>query len=149
MCRLKWWFMFCVSLLALIGGSVLGWVQAIWDVDAVKIGPVILLVYFTFSLFVGWLTYHAEKRTMPARYIEQHLKSCYLAVKSMVVLGIIGTTAGLLIMLNMAFGGAMEPTVVLQGLRVGLSTLGVTTLVGLICYLALELQVVNLEYALE
>lgn len=149
MCLLKWWFMFCLSVLAFAGAFFPGWAQALWSIDETKISILIVSLYFSFSIFIGWLTYQAEK-LQKTYEVEKHLKSCYMAVKSMVVLGIIGTTAGLLIMLHLAFGVAdFNPTGVLTGLKTGLSTLGVTTIVGLICYLALELQVVNLEYALE
>lgn len=145
---LKWWFVFCLSIVALGGAYSIGWLQTVWTVDETKIGSLIIGLYFSFTIFIGWLTYQAEK--VKSSLVEQHLKTCYLAVKSMVVLGIIGTTAGLLIMLSSAFGTAeLNPTAVLLGLKNGLSTLGISTLVGLVCYLALEWQVVNLEYAVD
>lgn len=148
MCLLKWWFMFCLSILAFVGAFFPGWAQAVWNTDETKISILIITLYFSFSVFIGWLTYQAEK--LRNFQVEKHLKSCHMAVKSMIVLGIIGTTAGLLIMLHLAFASPdLNPTAVLMGLKTGLSTLGITTIVGLICYLALELQVVNLEYALE
>ncbi len=140
--------MFCLSVVALGGAYSVGWLQTVWNVDETKIGSVIIGLYFIFTVFIGWLTHQAEK--VKSSTVEQHIKACYLAVKSMVVLGIIGTTAGLLIMLSSAFGTAdLNPTMVLMGLKNGLSTLGISTLVGLICYLALECQVVNLEYAVD
>jgi hypothetical protein len=151
MCRLKWWFFFCVSFLS---GSIcflFGLTQALWAADATKLGPLILLLYFGFSGYIGYLTYRAEidRDRYSRERVQMHLKSCDLMVKSMVILGIIGTAAGLLLMLNSAFAGDMNPTMVLAGLKKGLSTLGISTLVGLVCYLLLEVQVVNLEYALE
>lgn len=146
--RLKWWFVFCMSVVAVVVASFLGWTQTMWVVDDTKLGTIIVGLYFVFSVFVGWLTYKAESPSKAD--VERYLRLAYLAVKSMVVLGIIGTTAGLLIMLHMAFSGAgFNPTTVLLGLKTGLSTLGISTLVGLVCYLALELQVVNLEYTLD
>ena len=160
MYRLKWWFLFCASIVAVIASTFLGWMHSVIVADITKISLIILISYFSCSMFVGWLTYKAETQRAyyldPAQnkstnfLVERHLKACYMAVKSMIILGIIGTTAGLLVMLNLAFGSAdMTPVTVLNGLKTGLSTLGITTLLGLICYLLLELQVVNLEYALE
>lgn len=148
MCLLKWWFMFCISVLAFAGSFFTGWAQATWFADETKISVLIIFLYFSFSIFIGWLTYQSER--LKNFSVEKHLKSCHMAVKSMIVLGIIGTTAGLLIMLHLAFASPdLNPSTVLMGLKTGLSTLGITTIVGLICYLALELQVVNFEYALE
>lgn len=143
--RLRWWFAFWISLAALVGLTVSGLSSTLWEVDTTRLGPTIIGLYLVFTCYIGRLTVLAAEN----KALKRHLKACDLMVKSMVILGIIGTTVGLLIMLNAAFGGAMDPTVVLQGLKHGLSTLGITTLIGLVCYLALEIQVVNLEYAIE
>ncbi len=143
--RLRWWFIFWVNLAVLGGLSLYGVTQRLWEVDTTKLGPTIIALYFVYTCYVGRLTILAHRGVRLAPL----LRACTLMVKSLVILGIIGTTIGLLIMLNAAFGGDMNPTTVLAGLKHGLSTLGITTLVGLACYLLLEIQVVNLEYAIE
>lgn len=153
--RLRWWWFFWVQTAAIVGLSAFGYIEALLRADTTHLGPAILVLYAIFTGYVGRLTIQADLWNYAVvcesklAALRRKLKACDLMVKSLVILGIIGTTSGLLLMLNAAFGGDMNPTTVLAGLKHGLSTLGITTLVGLACYLLLEVQVVNLEYALE
>lgn len=146
MCRLKWWFILVVSLFAVAGSFALGWMQTLWANDHIKMAPAILVLYFIYTGFVGWLTYQAE-RFKQFDLVERHLKSCNLMSISLITLGIIGTSAGLVDLVH-AFNSS-DPMVVLTGLKNGLMTLGTSTLVGLSTYLAFEIQTTNLEYALD
>lgn len=136
----------------------MGLPQSMWRLDESHMGGLILFCYFGFSMFIGWLTHQAEKhgRRVKFSYKEPevavesfHMKSCELMAESMLILGIIGSAISMLIMLNSAFGGAVNPTTVLNGVKAGLSTLGISTVVGLGAYLLLRVQIVNLQYAIE
>lgn len=156
--RLKWWFCFCSSLLALGLSFFFGWAQKLWELDITKIGAGIVVLYFLFSIFIGWLTYLAEKSANNLSYFDQknsvsrveaHLKGGWFASELMLGLGMIGTMIGIMVMLSAAFGGDMNVASILSGLKVGLSTVGVTTIIGLVCSFALKIQLVNLEFVLD
>ena len=140
---LRWWLIFCLSVLA--GGVAVyfGLHQDLYDGDQTKISFLILAVFACTSVWVGWITSKSE-------YQFQNLDVGWFVAETCLALGMIGTVTGFLLMLSGAFADidlANTATIqtALSKMALGMSTALYTTLVGLICSLTLKIQLVNVE----
>jgi len=140
---LRWWLIFCLSLLA--GGIAVYFNLHIklYDGDQTKLSFLILLVFILTSGWVGWCTKHSE-------YKFQNIDVGWFVAEACLALGMIGTVTGFLLMLSGAFANidlANTATIqtALSNMALGMSTALYTTLVGLICSLTLKIQLINVE----
>jgi len=140
---LRWWLIFCVSLLA--GGVAIYFNlhQNLYDGDQTKISFLILAIFILTSIWVGWCTKKTE-------YQIQNIDVGWFIAEACLALGMIGTVTGFLLMLSGAFADidlANTATIqtALSKMALGMSTALYTTLVGLICSLTLKIQLVNVE----
>lgn len=140
---LRWWLIFCLSILA--GGIAVyfGLHQDLYDGDQTKISFLILAVFGCASVWVGWCTSKSE-------YQFQNIDVGWFISEACLALGMIGTVTGFLLMLSGAFADidlANTATIqtALSKMALGMSTALYTTLVGLICSLTLKIQLVNVE----
>lgn len=144
---LRWWLMFC---LFGIGAAVMqkfGLFVDMWIIDASKLSFVILGIFSITTSYVGYLTYRKWKN-LPIK--ESQLDLCWFTASKLTTLGMIGTVIGFLMMLGLAFQDLnVEDIASVQSaikfMALGMSTALVTTLVGLVCGLFLELQLVNFD----
>ena len=82
--------------------------------------------------------------------IESISNYVWFASEAMITLGMIGTVAGFLIMLNTAFSGLDVNDIrnvqeAISDMAIGMSTALVTTLVGLICSTLIKVQILVYE----
>ena len=140
---LRWWLIFCVSLLA--GGVAIYFNlhQNLYDGDQTKISFLILAIFILTSIWVGWCTKKTE-------YQIQNIDVGWFIAEACLALGMIGTVTGFLLMLSGAFADidlANTATIqtALSKMALGMSTALYTTLMGLICSLTLKVQLVNVE----
>jgi len=140
---LRWWLIFCLSILA--GGVAVyfGLHQDLYDGDQTKISFLILAVFACTSVWIRWITSKSE-------YQFQNIDVGWFVAETCLALGMIGTVTGFLLMLSGAFADidlANTATIqtALSKMALGMSTALYTTLVGLICSLTLKVQLVNVE----
>ena len=137
---LRWWLIFCLSILA--GGIAVYFDihKELYHADQTKISFLILTIFVLTSLWIGWVTKMQDRTVEIGWFIAE---AC-------LALGMIGTVTGFLLMLNGAFAeiDLSNPTTIqtsLTKMALGMSTALYTTLTGLICSLALKIQLVNVE----
>ena len=137
---LRWWLIFCLSILA--GGIAVYFDihKELYNADQTKISFLILTIFVLTSLWIGWVTKMQDRTVEIGWFIAE---AC-------LALGMIGTVTGFLLMLNGAFAeiDLSNPTTIqtsLTKMALGMSTALYTTLTGLICSLALKIQLVNVE----
>ena len=137
---LKWWLIFCLTVLA--GGIAIYFDihKELYNADQTKISFLILTIFVLSSLWIGWVTKMQDRTVEIGWFIAE---AC-------LALGMIGTVTGFLLMLNGAFAeiDLSNPTTIqtsLTKMALGMSTALYTTLTGLICSLALKIQLVNVE----
>tara|TARA_Y100000004_G_scaffold41183_1_gene44748 strand:+ start:161 stop:619 length:459 start_codon:yes stop_codon:yes gene_type:complete len=140
---LRWWLIFCLSILA--GGIAVYFNLHVdlYHADQTKISFLILLVFILTSFWIGWKT-KLTKETV------QDISIGWFVAEACLALGMIGTVTGFLLMLSGAFADIdLSNTSTIQSsltkMALGMSTALYTTLVGLICSLALKIQLVNVE----
>jgi hypothetical protein len=150
---LRWWLQSCITVLGLAGAAFFGFYQYLWNTDVTKLSMFTLGLFVVISIFIGMLTYHGRDGDTYA--VKRHLPFCWFMSELMMGLGMMGTLIGFLVLLQSAFGGAVNlndaasTQKVLSGMAKGFGTAGVTTLVGLGASLLTKLQLTNLEYLLE
>lgn len=147
--NLKWWFIFCLSLVATATCGMLGLLKTLWVVDITHLGIAMIALYFGASAFIGFLTYQGNYGR--DAYVKAHLGPCWYVAELFLALGMIGTMIGFIVMIRAAFGPDVDINnlkVVITNAASGLSTACITTLIGLICSYALKAQLVNLEMLL-
>ena len=140
---LRWWLIFCISILA--GGVAIYFNlhQDLYDGDQTKLSFLILAIFILTSGWVGWCTKKSE-------FQIQNIDVGWFVAEACLALGMIGTVTGFLLMLSGAFADidlANTSTIqtALTKMALGMSTALYTTLVGLICSLTLKIQLVNVE----
>ena len=140
---LRWWLIFCISILA--GGVAIYFNlhQDLYDGDQTKLSFLILTLFILTSGWVGWCTKKSE-------FQIQNIDVGWFVAEACLALGMIGTVTGFLLMLSGAFADidlANTSTIqtALTKMALGMSTALYTTLVGLICSLTLKIQLVNVE----
>ncbi len=142
----KWWIQFCLIIFAAAMIYDIGWWKLLYEADQTKISFLILGIFTLAVLAVGWLS----KQTVD--YLRYDTISTYVwySTETMITLGMIGTVAGFLLMLDGAFVGlnvedheAVKN--VISKLALGMSTSLVTTLVGLVCSTIVKTQMLIFE----
>ena len=140
---LRWWLIFCISILA--GGVAIYFNlhQDLYDGDQTKLSFLILAIFILTSGWVGWCTKKSE-------FQIQNIDVGWFVAEACLALGMIGTVTGFLLMLSGAFADIdLANTATIQAalskMALGMSTALYTTLVGLICSLTLKIQLVNVE----
>ena len=140
---LRWWLIFCLSILA--GGIAVYFNLHVdlYHADQTKISFLILLVFILTSFWIGWKT-KLTKETV------QDISIGWFVAEACLALGMIGTVTGFLLMLSGAFADIdLSNTSTIQSsltkMALGMSTALYTTLIVLICSLALKIQLVNVE----
>ena len=140
---LRWWLIFCLTILA---GGVAVYFKIhidLYNADQTKLSFLILTVFTLASVWVGWRTKKSEDK-------PQDVSLGWFTAESCLALGMIGTVTGFLLMLSGAFADIdLANTATIQSsltkMALGMSTALYTTLVGLICSLALKVQLMNVE----
>jgi hypothetical protein len=143
---LKWWLIFCTSLLIGYTGYYLGFFQELLDKDVTKLSFVILGLFVLASFMVGWSTWDKSK----GKDVTARVEVGWFVSESMLALGMIGTVAGFILMLGSSFESidtSNQATLkdALTAMALGMSTALYTTLVGLICSQLFKVQLVNIE----
>ena len=143
---LKWWLIACCTLLG-IGVSIYFDIHShIYEKDVTRLSYLILFIFVCTSVWIGNKTY----RVYALEDYDQTPDVGWFIAEACLALGMIGTVTGFLLMLNGAFMeiDLSNPTTIQNSLvkmALGMSTALYTTLTGLICSLALKIQLVNVE----
>ena len=147
---LKWWLIFCVTLLGLCTCIYFDIHKELYIADVTRLSFLIISIFICTSIWIGTKTY---KVGILQDYDQQGDVGWFIS-ESCLALGMVGTVTGFLIMLGTAFeNGDVTNSVTLQqalsDMATGMSTALWTTLVGLVCSLIIKVQLVNLEVALN
>jgi hypothetical protein len=142
---LKWWFMFCASVVGIGIAAYTGMIERLWIIDDTKLSFVILSLYILVSPYIGWLTYRVEKGFIIS---EKSIEWLEESSELMMRLAIMGTTLGFFILITQAFaGGTVINQQMIAEAAKGLAIIYLVTFVGVACSSAINLQVVNLKAA--
>lgn len=147
---LKWWLIFCLTLLGCGVATYFNMHNHIYNADVTKLSFLIIVIFFITSIWIGNKTYRLEKHDD----YDQDTKVGWFVAESCLALGMVGTVTGFLLMLGTAFSNidvtnSASLQKALEFMAVGMSTALYTTLVGLICSLIIKVQLVNLEVAID
>ena len=140
---LKWWLIFCLTLLG-IGTAVFFDVHKdLYKADVTRLSYLIIFIFVCTSAWIGGKTYQVSIK-------QDYNQSSEVGL----ALGMVGTVTGFLLMLGTAFANVdVTDSATLQqalsDMAIGMSTALWTTLVGLISSLIIKVQLVNLEVALN
>ena len=147
---LKWWLIFCLTILGLGVAGYFNLHNIIYEADVTKLSYLILIIFFSTSIWIGGKTYRLAKLDD----YDQDNKVGWFIAESCLALGMVGTVTGFLLMLWTAFANidvtsSASLQKALESMAVGMSTALYTTLVGLICSLIIKGQLVNLEAGMD
>jgi len=144
--RLKWWAMFCASIVMLFLGWQFGFLQTLYETDVTFISWLIIGLYLVLSMRTGWkihmfdITNNKQSSSRPEWYMSEMLLS----------LGMVGTVIGFIYMLSTMFTDINVEDIAsvqyaLGQMATGMGTALWTTLMGLICSILLKLQLVYMD----
>ena len=143
---LKWWIQVAIITFAAFMVNQYGWWHFLYEADVTKISFVIIGVLAISSLCVGYMCMENAKWD----HVERLSNYAWYASEAMITLGMVGTVAGFLIMLNTAFSNLDVNNIAnvqqaISDMAVGMSTALVTTLTGLICSTVIKIQLIIYE----
>ena len=147
---LKWWLIFCLTLLGLCTCVYFNVHKDLYLADVTRLSFLIISIFICTSVWIGTKTY---KVGIQQDY-DQKCDVGWFVSESCLALGMVGTVTGFLIMLGTAFENvdvtnAATLQQALSDMAIGMSTALWTTLVGLVSSLIIKVQLVNLEVALN
>ena len=147
---LKWWLVFCLTLLGLCTCVYFNIHKDLYAADVTRLSFLIISIFTCTSIWIGTKTY---KVGIQQDYNQKSDVGWFIS-ESCLALGMVGTVTGFLIMLGTAFENvdvtnAATLQQALSDMATGMSTALWTTLVGLVCSLIIKVQLVNLEVALN
>ena len=147
---LKWWLIFCLTLLGLCTCVYFNVHKDLYLADVTRLSFLIISIFICTSVWIGTKTY---KVGIQQDY-DQKCDVGWFVSESCLALGMVGTVTGFLIMLGTAFENvdvtnAATLQQALADMATGMSTALWTTLVGLVSSLIIKVQLVNLEVALN
>ena len=147
---LKWWLMFCLSILLGYIAFHFGLVEEIYTKDVTKLSIFIFSLYIASSIYIGKVTYSSTKN----EDVQNKIDVGWFVAESMLALGMVGTVVGFILMLGGSFenidtGDVDTLKQALSDMARGMSTALYTTLSGLVCSLLTKVQLVNLETGQE
>lgn len=133
---LRWWFVACLSVFAVVVLGAVGYLENVWQNDVTKLTFVIILLYLITTALLGW-------RIKTRNYTESRF-GMYM-YELLPILGLIGTVIGFIYMFSQGLLDldVTQPDTVRDGLKtlaVGISTALYTTLAGMICSELVKLQ---------
>lgn len=158
MVNLKWWFIFCISLAAVIFSAVSGLFTWLWNIDVTKLSFVCIGLYFIISPFIGFLTHKLgwyEKNRpflLPALKINiaRYIEGLEFTSEMMMRMAIMGTALGYFFMLSPFSGtSTLLTTAVIAQAAHGLGTIMLVTFVGILCSSGIVLQLICLKFELN
>ena len=147
---LKWWLIFCITLLGLSTCVYFNIHKDLYAADVTRLSFFIISIFICTSVWIGSKTYKVGIR----QDYDQKSDVGWFISESCLALGMVGTVTGFLIMLGTAFenvdvSNAATLQQALSDMALGMSTALWTTLVGLVSSLIIKVQLVNLEVALN
>ena len=147
---LKWWLIFCITLLGLCTCVYFNIHKDLYAADVTRLSFLIISIFICTSVWIGSKTY---KVGIHQDYDQKSDVGWFIS-ESCLALGMVGTVTGFLIMLGTAFENVdVTNSVTLQqalsDMATGMSTALWTTLVGLVSSLIIKVQLVNFEVALN
>ena len=147
---LKWWLIFCITLLGLCPCVYFNIHKDLYAADVTRLSFLIISIFICTSVWIGSKTYKVGIR----QDYDQKSDVGWFVSESCLALGMVGTVTGFLIMLGTAFENvdvtnAATLQQALSDMATGMSTALWTTLVGLVSSLIIKVQLVNFEVALN
>ena len=147
---LKWWLIFCLTLLGLCTCVYFNVHKDLYSADVTRLSFLIISIFICSSVWIGTKTY----KVGILQDYDQKSDVGWFISESCLALGMVGTVTGFLIMLGTAFenvdvSNAATLQQALSDMAIGMSTALWTTLVGLVTSLIIKVQLVNLEVALN
>tara|TARA_R110000822_G_scaffold42134_1_gene114846 strand:- start:611 stop:1060 length:450 start_codon:yes stop_codon:yes gene_type:complete len=143
---LKWWIQTAIIVFSAFMVHQYGWWEFLYNADMTKISFVIIGVFLISSLSIGLISLKSTNWD----HIDRLTNYVWFGSEVMVTLGMIGTVAGFLIMLNTAFtdldvNNIKNVQEAISNMAIGMSTALVTTLVGLVCATIIKIQMMIYE----
>ena len=150
---LKWWLLFCVTIVSSAYVYNLGLFIKLWEYDLSKMSFITLVLYFLITLYIKFHTWRVSRKKQIDLDIHKAticLPGFWFASEAMMAFGMIGTVIGFILTLRPAFSGfTAAQTEIIAQMASGMATSCLATLVGLLTMVLTRTQLVSLEYFLN
>jgi hypothetical protein len=153
---LRWWLIFVSLCLGSIAAYYFDLFQLVHESDFTKISFLIYFLFVCYTFFIGSVTKRASKASgkLELDKLCRKNEQGWFVADALLTLGMIGTVVGFIYMLGTSFANMSADNVkslqeALSSMGAGMSTALYTTAAGLVCSLALKLQLFNLSQHLN
>lgn len=144
---LRWWLMFSALCVGLFFAHNASMAQRFIEADKTCISLVIFGLFVLFTIIVGHDTYKLCRNGY-SRDIQDRVEYGWFAADVFTGLGFVGTLIGFIVMFE-NFSGDLTTQVALAQMSRGMSIALHTTVAGLVCSIALKIQLFNASQFLD
>lgn len=150
---MAWWVSVLLIATGIFWAYFFGLVHTIWEADETFITSLIAIIFVVCNLKLGVIAYHIDSPDYwDMDTIKKRLESQWFMSEQMMALGMLGTVIGLIMMLATTTVGSIDAGS-MQGILAGMwKAMGLAlyaNAVGLVCSIALKLQVYYVGYGLD
>lgn len=143
---LRWWLIFCISILSLVILYYTGFYEELKEKDTTYISFIIVAIYMVASMYLGKVSLDKDR----GKPVDKGINAGYYIYDLLPILGLIGTVVGFILMFGGSFAeintsDAQSVHDALLTMALGISTALYTTLVGMVCSEVIKLQLINIE----
>lgn len=142
-----WWASMLLTMTGLFWSYYLGFVTEVWVTDITMITSIILVMFFSATLFLG-KGLHDYRKKDDLQGLMKRSDLCWFVSEQMMALGMLGTVIGLIHMLATGFGDTTSLNDALPNMWKSMGLALYTNAVGIAFSIILKLQVYFVTYGL-
>lgn len=152
---LAWWVSILLLATGVFWAGYFGFIYEIWVSDITYITSIIAAVFILINAFLGWISFKVRDPDYVdsnRELVKNRLETVWFTSEQIMALGMLGTVIGLIHMLAANFIGAngdANMQMLLGDMWKAMGLALYTNAVGLICSIALKVQVYIVGYGLD
>lgn len=138
----KWVIINCTVATLAVFAAFKGFFSFVINNDASYLSIVMFMLFAGFSLFMGKLSIDVDHKKLN----DNDLDIGWFASDQFLSLGLLGTVIGFCYMVNSSLVETKELSAIIGELKAGAATAVLTTIVGLVCSMLLQLQLFIIQH---
>lgn len=150
---IAWWVSVLLIATGVFWAGYFGLVEKVWEADETYITTIIAMAFVVSNFYLGVAAFWADyPRVVSESWFKDRLQTTWFVSEQLMALGMLGTVIGLIMMLANNFVGNSGDTAMQAMLASMWKSMGLalyTNAVGLLCSIALKIQVYIVGYGVD
>lgn len=149
---IAWWVSVLMIATGVFWAGYFGLVHTIWEADETYITSIIAIIFVLSNLYLGIAAFWADDPFVASEdWFKNRMQTLWFLSEQIMALGMLGTVIGLIMMLANNFVGSGDAAMqtMLAGMWKSMGLALYTNAVGLLCSIALKVQVYIVGYGAD